>query len=185
VPRADGRRALDVIVAAPKPVSVLLATEARDVARSVVELHEHGVAAAFGYLCDEGLGTEVVPATRAVGFTHGVNRLLDPHLHTHVVLSLHDGRGAQIDARAVRAHAQAANSLYLATLRDGLPRAAGRSAWVTATGRMHGDGADLGLVAAMSTPRDRRGRVERAGAKAHPGTEDVREHWDRVLAAHV
>jgi len=185
VPRADGRRALDVIVAAPKPVSVLLATEARHVARSVVELHERGVAEAFGYLCDEGLGSEEVPATRAVGFTHGVNRLLDPHLHTHVVLSLHDRRGAPVDARAVRAHAQAANSLYLATLRDGLPRAAGRSSWVTATGRMHVDGVDLGLVAAMSTPRDRRGRVERAGAKSHPGTEAVREHWDRVLAGHV
>ncbi len=183
-PQSDGRRALDVIVAAPKAVSVLLATEPSDVARSVVALHERGVDAALRYLCDEGLGRRGSPGTpRAIGFTHGINRMLDPHLHTHVVLSLHDDRGAPLDARSVRAHGGAADALYLATLRDGLPDAARRASWVTSTGRMHVDGVDLGLLAATSTPRDRRGRIERSGTKSHPSTAAVRAHWDRALAS--
>jgi hypothetical protein len=182
--RSDGRRALDVIIAAPKPVSVLLATERREVARSVVALHERSVEAAFAYLREEGLGCGSTGAPRAVGFTHGVNRMLDPHLHTHVVLSLHDEEGVAINAHSVRTHAEAANALYLAAMRDGLPAAAGRASWVTPAGRMHVEGVDLGLLAAMSTPRDRRGRVERTGAKTHPSTAAVRAHWDGVLATH-
>jgi TrwC relaxase len=184
VPRADGRRALDVIVAAPKPISVLLATETPAVATAVVALHARAVCAAFGYLHDEGRGADTNGASLAVGFTHGVNRLLDPHLHTHVVLSLHDERGKPLDASSVRAHGAAADALYLGALRHGLPAAAGRDAWVTAGGRQHVDGVDPGLLAAMSTPRDRRGRLERDGAKAHPSAAAVREHWDHVLAVH-
>ncbi|HUD70199.1 MAG TPA: relaxase domain-containing protein [Acidimicrobiales bacterium] len=184
VPQSDGRRALDVIVAAPKPVSVLLATEPTDVARSVVALHEQGVGAALRYLCDEGLGRRATTGVpRAVGFTHGINRMLDPHLHTHVVLSLHDDRGVPLDARSVRAYGRAADALYLATLRAGLPDAARRDSWVTSSGRMHVDGVDLGLLAAMSTPRDRRGRIERSGSKTHPSATAVREHWDGILAS--
>lgn len=186
VPRPDGRRALDVVIAAPKPVSLLLATEPRSAARSVVALHERAVGAAFSYLRDEALGaSRTWDGPRALRFTHGVNRLLDPHLHSHVVLSLHDDRGAALNAQSVRAHAAAADALYLAALREGLPAAARRDSWVTPAGRMHVDGVDLGLVAATSTPRDRRGRVERSGTKTHPSARAVREHWDEILATYA
>ena len=186
VPARDGRRALDLIFAAPKPVSVLLAIEPRATASAVVELHDRAVGAAFSYLRDEALGAAAgaPSAPRAVGFTHGVNRLLDPHLHTHAVLSLHDDRGVALSAQSVRSHAAAADALYLAALRDGLPAAAGRDAWVTPTGRTHVDGVDLGLLAATSAPRDRLGRVERSGTKSHPSAEAVRAHWDAMLASY-
>lgn len=182
--RPDGRRALDVIIAAPKPVSVLLATEPSDVAGSVVALHERAMRASLAYLYDEGLGLETGSTSKAVGFTHGVNRLLDPHLHTHVVLSLHDEQGAPLSASTVRAHAAAADALYLAALRSGLPDAAGRDAWLTSAGRSHVEGVDLGLVAAMSTPRDRHGRIERGGTKTHPSAAFIRAHWDGIVEGH-
>jgi hypothetical protein len=185
VPRGDGRRALDVVIAAPKPVSVLLATEPRDVASSVVALHDRAVGAAFTYLRDEALSAGTAGEPRAVRFTHGVNRLLDPHLHSHVVLGLHDERGVALSAQSVRFHAAAADALYLAALREGLPEAAHRASWMTPAGRMHVDGVDLGLLAAMSTPKDRRGRIERSGSKTHPSAVAVREHWDAILASHV
>jgi hypothetical protein len=66
-------------------------------------------------------------------------------------------------------------------MRHGLPLAAGRASWVTRSGRMLVEGVDDGLVAAMSTPRDRRGRIERSGLKQHPSGAAVRAHWDDVL----
>lgn len=180
-PRPDGRRALDVIVAAPKPVSLLLALEPPEIAREVVALHHRSLNGVLAYLGDEALADGTERAVGAVGFTHGINRLLDPHLHTHVVLSLHDEHGMALDARRVRAHAASADALYLSTLRAGLPAATGRSSWMTATGRMHVDGVDLGLLSALSVPRDRRGRVVRGGAKTHPSAEEVRAHWERAV----
>ncbi|HEV3213157.1 MAG TPA: relaxase domain-containing protein [Acidimicrobiales bacterium] len=183
-PVPGGRRALDVIVAAPKPVSVLLATERPDVARRVVALHERAVAAAHGYLVGEGV--DGVPASRdalAVGFTHGVNRSLDPHLHTHVLVAARGPDGVPVDARSLRWRARSADALYLAALRDGLPEAAGRRAWVGRSGTTLVDGVDLGLVAATTTPRSRGGQLERGGQKRHPTRAEVRRRWDAQVAS--
>jgi hypothetical protein len=184
-PSELGPRALDVIVAAPKPVSLLLATEPSATARCVVALHERAVAATFDYLLDDarrraGSATRELPA---VGFTHGVNRLLDPHLHTHVLVAAREADGAPVNGRPLRWRAASADALYLAALREGLPSAAGRAAWLGRSGATLVEGVDLGLVAAMTTPRSRDGRLERGGAKQHPSGEAVRAHWDAQVAS--
>ena len=170
------RRGLDCVIAAPKPVSVLLATEPASTARRVVALHERAADAALAYLVD-GAARGVA----AVGFTHGVNRLLDPHLHTHVVVAAHDQGGAPVDARRMRWRARAADSLYLAALRDGMPAAASRAAWVGRGGATLVEDVDLGVVAAMTSPRRRDGVVERGEEKRHPSLAEVRARWDAVL----
>lgn len=172
-----------MIVAAPKPVSLLLATEPARTARRVVELHERAVAATWDYLSDDAAEAgRDPPERRAVGFTHGVNRLLDPHLHTHVLVAEPDAGGVPRDARALRWRAASADALYLAALREGLPWAAGRAAWLGRSGATLVEGVDLGLVAAMTTPRARDGRLERGGAKQHPSTASVRARWDAQVA---
>jgi hypothetical protein len=183
-PVRDGRRALDVIVAAPKPVSVLLAVEGPDVARRVVALHERAVGEVHGYLVgEESDPTHVARGADAVGFTHGVNRLLDPHLHTHVLVSARGAGGTPIDAGSLRRRAASADALYLAALREGLGDAAGRRAWVGCSGATLVEGVDLALVAATTTPRARGGQLERGGAKQHPTRAEVQARWDAQVAA--
>lgn len=182
-PPERGPRALDVIVAAPKPVSLLLATEPNATARRIVALHERAVAATFDYLLD---ARRTGPSPRelpAVGFTHGVNRLLDPHLHTHVLVAAREADGTQLNGRPLRWRAASADALYLAALREGVPAAAGRAAWLGRSGATFVEGVDLGLVAAMTTPRSRNGHLERGGAKQHPSGEAVRAHWDAQVAS--
>jgi len=183
-PLRSGRRALDVIVAAPKPVSLLLAIEPAAASRRVVAAHDEAVRAALGYL----LGVEVERAVErggpaVVAFTHGVNRLLDPHLHTHVLIGARDAHGSTVPTRDVRRHANAADAIYVAALRAALPEAAGRAAWVSASGATRVDGVDHGLVAATSTPRERDGRFAREAPKSHPSAADVRRHWAEVIGA--
>jgi hypothetical protein len=66
---------------------------------------------------------EVVPTTGLVAgsFTHGVNRNLDPHLHSHVVVAnlVHgeDGRWSACDQRGLWAHRHAAGAVYGSHLR--------------------------------------------------------------------
>jgi hypothetical protein len=83
----------------------------------------------------------------------------------------------------MRWRAASADALYLAALREGLPAAAGRAAWLGRSGATLVEGVDLGLVAAMTTPRSRNGRLERGGAKQHPTGEAVRAHWDAQVAS--
>ena len=180
-PLSDGRRALDVIVAAPKPVSVLLAIEPPEVARRVVDLHERAARAVHGHLV--GDPADPAPASTAVGFTHGVNRHLDPHLHTHVLVASRRADGTPIDARAMRWRSASADALYLAALREGLPGATGRAAWVGRSGATLVEGVDLGLVAATTTPRSRGGLLERAASKSHPSAGEVRRLWDAQVAS--
>ena len=181
-PGTGGHHALDIVVAAPKSMSVLLATEPPAVAREVVRLHERSVREAFTYLTDdERVRARPAPPV-AVAFTHGVNRLLDPHLHSHVLVGVAGDDGV-LDTRALRGRAAAADALYLAALRDRLPDATGRRAWLGASGTTLVEGVDLGLVAAASTPRTRSGALERGGAKLHPSAAQARAHWDAQLAA--
>jgi TrwC relaxase len=177
----DGHRALDVVIAAPKPMSVLLATEAPGAAREVVALHERSVRDAFAYLTeDERAAGRAAPT--AVAFTHGVNRLLDPHLHSHVLVGV-EGADAVGDLRALRWRAAAADALYLAAMRDGLLDATGRRAWLGWSGTTLVEGVDLGLVAATTTPRTRGGALERGAEKQHPAHGEARAHWDAQLAS--
>ncbi len=74
---------------------------------------------------------EVIETTGFAGavFTHGVNRNLDPHLHSHVVVvnAVHgvDGRWSAIDQAGADAHRRAAGAVYDAHLRAGLTASLG------------------------------------------------------------
>jgi hypothetical protein len=180
---ADGPPAYDVIVAAPKPVSLLLALEPDEAATRVVALHERAVSSTVSYLTDEAMGSRT--SVLVAGFTHGVNRQLDPHLHTHVLVGARGVRGDRVEVGAIRSHAAAADSLYLAELRAGVQAAVGRAAWQSPWGRTMVEGVDYALVAHASAARDRTGRVEREGEKRHPTRVEVREHWQGMLNRHV
>ncbi len=129
----------DMTFSAPKSVSVLFALGGDDVARDVVAAHRAGVRGAVAYVELHGLaarrgsgdGRTMVPTTGLVGasFTHGVSRNLDPHLHTHVVMSTMvqgvDGRWSACDHRGISAHRSAASAVYEAHLRSELSKRLG------------------------------------------------------------
>jgi conjugative relaxase-like TrwC/TraI family protein len=124
-------RGFDLTFSAPKSVSVVFALGGDDVARHVVGAHHEGVRGALAYIETHGLSAQrgsgedrhVVPTTGlvAASFTHGVNRNLDPHLHTHVVMAnmVHglDGRWSACDHRGLSAHRGAASAIYESHLR--------------------------------------------------------------------
>ena len=177
----DAGGALDVVVAAPKPVSVLLATEPTDAARAVVALHLTAVRSTVASLVRGTGGARERPL--AVGFTHGINRWGDPHLHTHVLLGARDPRGGPDRASIVRRGAATADALYLAALRHGLLAATGWDAWVGRSGATCVEGVDAGLLAATTTPRERDGRWTHAASKPHPTREEVRRRWATLVGA--
>ena len=135
----------DLTFSAPKSVSVVFALGGEDVARQVVVAHRESVRGALTYLETHGLSAQrgsgeerhVVPTTGlvAASFTHGVNRNLDPHLHTHVVMAnmVHgaDSRWSACDHRGLSAHRAATSAIYEAHLRGELTTRLGVS-WVEA-----------------------------------------------------
>jgi conjugative relaxase-like TrwC/TraI family protein len=137
----------DMTFSAPKSVSVVFALGGEDVARHVVEAHRAGVRGAVAYVETHGLAARrgsgerraVVATTGLVGasFTHGVSRNLDPHLHTHVVMSnmvqCMDGRWSACDHRGISAHRNAAGAVYESHLRSELSKRLGVS-WVKGPG---------------------------------------------------
>jgi conjugative relaxase-like TrwC/TraI family protein len=136
--RVDRRRAgLDVVVSAPKSVSVLYALGGDDVVREVARAHERAVDQALAYLQQHtahGLRGHQGDGQRAsriatsgfvaAAFTHRTSRADDPQLHTHLVIAnlLHgeDGKWSAVDSRAVHRHARTAGSVYQAVLRGQL-----------------------------------------------------------------
>jgi conjugative relaxase-like TrwC/TraI family protein len=133
-----GRRVAgyDLTFSAPKSASVVFALGGEEVARAVVAAHLEAVDGSLRYLEQHGLGAtrwrgqrgdrEVIATSGFAGasFTHGVNRNLDPHLHSHVVVvnAVHgvDGRWSACDGRGLDAHRVAAAGVYEASLRHGL-----------------------------------------------------------------
>jgi conjugative relaxase-like TrwC/TraI family protein len=121
----------DLTFSAPKSVSVVFALGGEEAARQVVAAHHDGVQGALRYVESHALSAprgsgeqrEIVPTTGVVAasFTHGVNRNLDPHLHTHVVMAnmVHgvDGRWGACDHRGLSAHRTAASAVYESHLR--------------------------------------------------------------------
>ena len=133
---ADPRRrrtGFDLIMAAPKSVSVLLAHDDREIAQTVVRGHQWATEVAMGYFEQRAVGVarwsgpheprEVRPVDGviAAGFTHGISRSGDPHLHTHVVVANigrdTDGRFGALDQRGMRAHLPTTDALYRGALR--------------------------------------------------------------------
>ena len=129
----------DIVIAAPRPVSIVMALDERH-APAVVAAHQRAVGSAVSYLEERGVVVrerrfgdvheEPVQWRRIAAFTHGVNRHGEPHLHDHVVVGAHAvGATSVIDGRALRAHATTADSLYRSQLREEIGRTTSWTPW--------------------------------------------------------
>ena len=141
--KVDVRRCgLDVVVSAPKSVSVLYGLGEAEVAREVAAAHDTAVVQVVDYLnrhTAHGLRGHQGDGHRAqrigtdgllvAAFTHVTSRADDPQLHTHLVIPnlVHgvDGKWTAVDSRAVHRHARTAGCLYQAVLRGELTQRLG------------------------------------------------------------
>jgi conjugative relaxase-like TrwC/TraI family protein len=136
---------LDLTFSAPKSVSVLYALGDETLQGNIVQAHEWAAEQAIAYMerdsarvvrghkasrADLAAGIEDTLTThRAVGFVgiryrHRVNRLQDPHLHTHYVIGNWaegpDGRFTALAAEHIYEHAKAGGAVYQLALRSKL-----------------------------------------------------------------
>ena len=150
----------DLVIAAPRPISTLLAVDPSH-ARGVVEAHRASVRAAIDYLEDRALvvrdrrgGHDREESARwesVVSFTHGLNRHGEPHLHDHVLVGARpEGQRNVLDSRALYAHALAADALYRTSLRHELDARTPWSAWRSFEGVERVVGLDEGYRALWS-----------------------------------
>ena len=184
------RTSFDLVFAAPKPASVLMAQPDDRVARHVVLGHEAAVAEALGYIEDRAIG--IVRSTSgserswshvdgivAAQFTHGVSRSGDPHLHSHVLLVNRargaDGRFGALDSRALRAHAVAADAIYRSGLRSELSRRLAITHLRTVDGTIRIDGVSDADCIAMSGRSEER----RRGEHGRPA-KVLRRRWEAM-----
>lgn len=130
---AERRRIVgfDVVLAAPKSVSIVLALGEEATALAVRAAHEASVEACVEYLeRNVAFVQRQLNRTRSVvesdglvvaGFVHRTSRAPDPHLHTHLLVANlgrdPDGKWSALDARELFTHIRAASALYGAHLR--------------------------------------------------------------------
>lgn len=157
----------DLVIAAPRPISILLATAPDDVAKTLVRAHQDAVERALSYIEERAIvvrerfyGEEVesaAPLDAAVAFTHGVNRAGEPHLHDHVLIgSTSRTVGRAFDRRALTAHLLTADALYLADLRHTMT-SSGTPIWRTFDGHIRVSGVDEGMLGVWPGVRGVRG----------------------------
>ena len=132
----------DLIVAAPRTVSALLALGEIEEQRQLVTDHRESVRSAIGYIEQRGLvvnttmtGETIEQRGRwssIVAFTHGVNRIGEPHLHDHVLVgALPHCRSRVLNRQSLSAHLLAADAIYRAEFRFRINRHGVRRAWRT------------------------------------------------------
>jgi len=176
----------DIVVAAPRPISILLAVDPEH-ARGVVEAHRTSVIAALAYLEERALvvrerrgGVERDEAAKwasVVSFTHGINRHGEPHLHDHVLVGARPlGERNVLDSRALYAHAVAADALYRSSLRHELAERTPWSAWRSFEGVERVVGLDEGFRALWA------GHHRERGAKLAWTREETVTSWARDTA---
>jgi hypothetical protein len=157
----------DVIIAAPRPISILLALDPNE-ARGVVDAHRASVRATMSYLEEHALvvrdrrgGDDVERAARwesVVSFTHGLNRHGEPHLHDHVLVGARPAHERNVlDSRALYAHVETADALYRASLRHEVAQRTSWSAWRSFEGIERVVGLDEGYRALWSGHHRERG----------------------------
>jgi len=157
----------DVIVAAPRPLSILMAID-ESRAPDVIAAHRASVGACVDYLEEHAVvvrdrrgGTDREVGgqwSRVVAFTHGLNRHGEPHLHDHVLVGARpDGARTVLDSRALFAHASAADSLYRASFRHELSERTTWSSWRSFDGIDHVVGLDEGYRALWGGHHAQRG----------------------------
>ena len=167
----------DLIVAAPRPLSVLIALDPVH-APAVIDAHRRAVAGAVDYLEERavvvrdrraGEDRDVAGRWSAVAaFTHGVNRHGEPHLHDHVLVGARPlGSTSVLDSRGLFSHAMTADALYRSSLRATIARTTPYVAWRSFEGVEHVAGQDEGY------------RILWGGHHAERGTK---RHWTREQA---
>jgi hypothetical protein len=185
LPRRGTVLGYDLVFAAPRAASALLAVGSPHEGAAVVGAHRAAVTDALSYLERRAvvvrrrvLGDEDLLGgdfAGAAGFTHGINRAGEPHLHDHVVVpSRVVGRAQALDGRSLFAHAQAADAVYRSGLRHEISLLTGRDAWRSRRGIEHVGGVDEGVRALWP------GRAER-GEKRHWARGEARRAWEHDL----
>lgn len=189
------RNAFDLIVAAPKPVSVLFASPDPVTAAEVVTAHVAGVRAALGYIEDRCLslartaGDDRTPL-RAQGafvacFSHGVSRSGDPHLHSHLVIANvargEDGRFGALDQRSLRAHLGAADAVYQAQVRGELRQRLGVTWDLGIDGAIRAAGVSDASCRALSGRTEERHRTKWRESKQDLSRSELLTEWSKRL----
>ena len=175
----------DVIVAAPRPISILLAIDSHGAA-GVIDAHRQSVRATIDYLeqhslvvRDRRFGEDRDESGRwrsVVSYTHGVNRHGEPHLHDHVLVGARpDGARNVLDSRALFAHVTAADALYRSSLRFELSQRTNWSAWRSFEGVEHVVGLDDGYRVLWG------GHHRERGEKLHWSRNDAVATWRNDL----
>lgn len=171
----------DLIIAAPRPISIVMALDDES-ARSIVRAHRESVAVALDYLERYALRVTQQEAgerwrvsgtwAAAVGFTHGVNRHGDPHLHDHVLVGARlRGVYGVLDSRFLRMHARAADALYRTHLRDVIAHTTPYRVWRSFYGGEHLRGLDEGYRLRWG------GHHLERGVKLAWTQDEARENW--------
>lgn len=171
----------DIVVAAPRPISVLVALDPVQ-APQVIEAHRVSVRASLAYLEERALlvrdrvggADEDVAATwqRIVSFTHGLNRHGEPHLHDHVLVGARpQGEAGVLDSRSLYAHVTTADALYRASLRHELRERTSWVAWRSFRGVEHVEGIDEGYRALWG------GHHEGRGEKLSWRRSETQDRW--------
>lgn len=175
----------DIVVAAPRPLSILVALDESSAA-DVVSAHREGVLAALNYLEDRALvvrhrfddGAYLRPARwdRVVGFTHGINRAGEPHVHDHVLVGARPNNESTVaDSRSLFAHLPAADAIYRATLRWAVNQRTSHTAWRSFAGVEGVSGLDEGYRAIWG------GHAGDRGAKGTWSRDQVLARWHADL----
>ncbi|HEY1824927.1 MAG TPA: relaxase domain-containing protein [Acidimicrobiales bacterium] len=175
----------DIVVAAPRPLSTLLAVDPAH-ARGLVDAHRVSVRAALDYLEERAVvvrdarrgrqGEESARWQGAVAFTHGLNRHGEPHLHDHVLVGARpEGHDRVLDSRALFAHARAADALYRSSLRHELSTRTPWTAWRSFEGVERVCELDEGYRALWP------GHHGDRGEKLHWSRDETLKSWARDL----
>ena len=193
--RVSGRRrgGFDLIIAAPKSVSLLAALAEPAAAAAIGAAHDAAVLDTLGYLerhgarvrRSEGGRRTLIPAEGLVAavFRHGENRAGEPHLHSHLVVANLARTGGRrwscLDSRALFRHGAAAGAVYQASLRHQLGQMGFGLSW-----QLYGNGlADVRGVprAAIDACSTRRRQVLGREPRATSGRGAAR--WAEAAAA--
>jgi len=179
----SGLYGYDVVIAAPRPISILLAIDPEH-AGDVIEAHRASVRASMTYLEERALVVrerrggvdrdESAKWQSIVSFTHGLNRHGEPHLHDHVLVGARPAdRSNVLDSRALYAHASTADALYRASLRHELSERTPWRAWRSFEGVERVVGLDEGYRALWS------GHHRERGEKLSWSREQTLASWAR------
>lgn len=173
----------DLVIAAPRPVSILVALDPGN-APGVITAHRESVRATVDYLEDRALvvrdrrgGQERDERARwhsIVSFTHGINRHGEPHLHDHVLVGARPENALSVlDSRSLFVHVKAADALYRSSLRHELDERTPWAAWRSFQGIEHVEGLDEGYRALWG------GHFNQRGEKLNWQREDVLATWEK------